>query len=519
MATASRPRGSGTLRGELLDASGVEAVAEAWDAMPAARGLQADFYDTHAWLAAWLRAAGPEAAGSLRVAAALEGDRPAALLPMRARSARRWEAAGREFRNRFRPVLGAEEPDAEALGVLAESAARAGARELVLHRLPSRDPATAALLEALTGCGFRVHRRPRGSDYLALVEGGWEAHRRRFAGFDRTARSRVTKARSLWDLTLDAYGEPGGAPAIEGLAVYLDLHRASWKGALAGPPRAQREELVRRMQARGRARVYVLRAAGTPVAAHLWFRVGPVAAWRSTVYDRRMAALSPGTIIMWWAQERIFAEEPPRLLDLLPGGNPQKDRLAPDRAPLLEVEAARGVLAAGVTMPIRRQARRIPPALRARLRPRREGRRPPVAPAARTLEVAPGEARGAAERVLVDAALARYLAVAGGHASPEGMRRAWGDGDEWWRVGGGPDALVRLAPGDGGPRAVREVVLLPSRALDVRGVLAALAGALGAAVRADLPTEGEGEAGPPSIPVAEAPLPWPGGSRPEGGAA
>ena len=34
----------------------------------------------------------------------------------------------------------------------------------------------------------------------------------------------------------------------------------------------------------------------------------------------------------------------------------------------------------------------------------------------------------------------RFLAVAGGHRSPEVMARTWPEGDRWWRVGEEPAA-------------------------------------------------------------------------------
>jgi hypothetical protein len=37
-------------------------LARAWNRMPPARGGQADFYDSHAWYAAWSGALAPEAA-------------------------------------------------------------------------------------------------------------------------------------------------------------------------------------------------------------------------------------------------------------------------------------------------------------------------------------------------------------------------------------------------------------------------------------------------------------------------
>ena len=105
-----------------------------------------------------------------------------------------------------RPFLGAEQADEEeVLGLLAEQVGQAGVRDLTLPRMPGRDPATDALA-ALGQAGFRVARRERSSDCLALVEGGWDEHRRRFAGYEKSVRRFANRMKPLWDVTLDERG-------------------------------------------------------------------------------------------------------------------------------------------------------------------------------------------------------------------------------------------------------------------------------------------------------------------------
>jgi hypothetical protein len=482
-------------------------LAAAWDAMPPRRGTQADYHDSHAWLSSWLHAAGPEVARSLRIPAVLDGGRPVALLPLEARSRRRWESAGARavgtHRKRYRSVLDGERPDQDALELLVEQVAAAGVRELALNRMPARDPATDALLGALRRGGFAVHAHQRSSDCLAVVDGGWAEHRHRFASYDRGVKRLVKRSEPWWELCLEEYGPHAEAPALDGFAVYADLFRRSWKGSLAGKVRKERLELLRRTEALGWCRVYVLRVAGVPAAAELWFRLGEVASGPSTVYDRRMAALGPGSIVVWWAQERIFAEAPPpRLIDLLPGSNPLKERLTPDRPPLLIVEAARRTLASGVSFPVRRRVRAVGQAATGRARTwvrRARKRRPSRAPSdVRVVEVSPASTPRPprVRRLEPDVPLLRFLAVAGGHRSPEAMARTWPAGDGWWRVG--EDALLRVGDGAGGPAPAREVVLLRDGEVEVEGLLGALAAALGAPVRARLP-----------VPVHRAVLPWP----------
>jgi Acetyltransferase (GNAT) domain len=503
-------------------------LALSWDAMPPRRGVQADYHDSHAWLASWSEAAGPAVAGRLRVVAVLDGGRPVALLPLEARSRRRWESAGTRavgtHRKRWRPVLDSEKPDEQALGLLVEAAARSGVRELALNRLPSHDPATGALLAALRQGGYAVHARERSSDCLALVDGGWAEHRRRFAGYDRSVKRLLKRSRPWWEVCLEEYGPRAATPVDEGFELYADLFRRSWKRSLPDRARRERLALLRRTERLGWCRVYVLRVAGVPAAAELWFRVGDVASGPSTVYDRRLAALGPGSIVVWWALERLFAESPsPRLVDLLPGSNPLKERLTPERPPLLIVEAARRTLVAGASFPVRRRVRSLSQAATGRafaaVRRRLARRRLAWSAAgeagrARVVEVPPAGRALPAGRLEPDVAVLRFLAVAGGHPSPEAMARTWPAGDAWWAVGEAPAALLRLGGGDG-PPPVREVVLVQADAPPVEELVGAVAAALGAPVRVALPAartlEGRGPRLDP-VPVRAAVLPWPAGA-------
>lgn len=490
-------------------------LAAAWDAMPPQRGIQADFYDSHAWLSAWRTVQGMAAEKALRIPAVLDGERPVALLPLLARSRRHWEAVGTSavdtHRMRYRPVLGTEQPDKEALGLLVQEVARAGVRELALHRLPVRDPATEVLLDVLRSDGFMVRSRERSSDCLAVVDDGWAGHRRRFASYDRSVKTKYNRLRSLWELEVEEFGPRTGKPVAEGFEQYERIQQRSWKGPMPHRVRQERLELLGRTEALGWCRLYLLRLGGIPAAGHVWFRVGPVAIWLSTAYDQRLAAVSPGSILMWRAQERLFTESPLRLVDLLPGDNPQKNRLAPDRAPLLLVEAARRTLVSGVTFPLRSQARYAGRRVVRRLRRRAASQPSTVLDSAvgvRSVEVAPGNGGLPAAPLELDTACRRALAILGGYASPEAMASQWQQGDRWWLVGERPVAVARVGAVTSAPVPVRELVLLGAADGPVDPLLGALATRIGVAVRADLPAEAGGEPGVP-IPVREGVLPWP----------
>jgi hypothetical protein len=486
-------------------------LADAWDAMAAGRGLQADVYDSHAWLSSWWDTTGAEAAGRVRIPAVLDGDRPVGLLPLVSLSSGRFEFAGRGGgRMRYRPVLDREEPDPEVLGLLAEQVARAGARDLTLPRMPGRDPATGLLADALRQAGFRVASRERSSDCLALVSGGWEEHRRRFGGYEKSVKRFANRLRPLWDVTLDEHGPEDQAGLEQGYELFAGVHTHSWKKPLTPAMRTQALELLRRSGRRGWPRVYVLRVAGVPAAVHIWFRLGPVATWLETAYDQRLSALGPGTILMWWSQERIFGEAVPGVVDFIPGHNPQKDRLGPDRTPIVVLEAARRTLVSGVTFPVRRQVRFVAPAVALRVRRKLAGLRPQAAPAtapAPPAEVVSGDGGPPVAELELDASVRRFLAAVCGQHSPDAMAAGWEEGDAWWRVGDGPLALARVGAGDAdGLRPVREVVLFEAADGQVREVLAPLAGGLAAPVAAP---PAPGDDGSPGPAVTRALLPWP----------
>lgn len=472
-------------------------LAAAWNALPPSRGPEADLFDSAAWLAAWA-AADPAASSRLRAVAAFDGERLAGVLPLVAGTARRWSAAGLGFRPRFRPVVGGPAPRTETLDAIAEALAVAGVRELTLPALPARDPATVQLEAALRRAGFAVDAREGAVECFTPVAEDFAGHARAFKKFARTVSNFTNKGERLGEWTLELFGfpgRPGYAPAGDAFDAYRAVHARGWKGPLREPMLSFRRELLRQTAALGWARAFVLSLAGVPSAAMLWFRVGPVAVAYSTVYDERMAAISPGTVAMWRAHEAIFAEAVPAIVDYLPGRGAQKDQLGTERPPLVTLEAMRrgpiGAAIARAARPLRAAAARL-------AKPSRPAK------ATASLGGAPRVAGPAADPPLPMAVLEfdpyaeLFLAVAGGHASPQKMRDGWAAGDAWWRIGAPAVALARVgAPaGVGGAPSVREVVALVDdpRTLDAAlGTLARHAG------------------GRLTVAPRRAPLPWRGG--------
>lgn len=463
--------------------------AAAWDELPLSRGDQADLFDSFAWLGAWL-GADPSAAGRVRAVLALEGETLAAALPLVAEGPRRWCSAGIGFRPRFRPALRGI-PREETIDALAAALARAGVRDLLLTALPTRDPATPMLEAALRRAGFEVGTREGSSECFSRAAPSFEEHARDFRKYARTVSNFTNKAARLGRVELRG---AGGAEAVaEAFATYRALHARGWKGALREPMASFRRELLARAAALGWARPFTMTVAGVPVASMLWFRLGEVAVAYSTVYDERMAALSPGSIAMWRAHEAIFAEGNTAMVDYLPGHGPQKDQLGTERPALVSLEASRrGPVGAAVVRTARRlrgAAARVAPRPRKESDGRVEGAEPRIG------EGQPGKApRCLLEPLELSAYSEIFLAVAGGFASPQKMRDGWAEGDRWLRVGEPPLALARVAAEVDGASEVREVVALidDGRLSRVLDALADLAGA------------------PLRVPVRVAPFPWKG---------
>jgi CelD/BcsL family acetyltransferase involved in cellulose biosynthesis len=492
----------------------LDQLGASWDTLVASRGIQADLFDTHTWLRAWLAAAPSDEAAALRVPALVGSDGALrAALPVLVDGKGGARAAGLGSRPRFRPLVGGEAPGADAAGDLArlvEALAREGVREIELPALPRRDPATELLSGALGECGFEVDVREGTEECLVLVdEGGWDAHRKRFKKFDRTVKNFTNKAARLGEVDFEAAGGVGGTTLDAAFETYVALHGQGWKGAMKERTRRHRRALIELSGEKGWARIYTMRVAGVPVASIVWFVIGRAAIAYSTVYDTRLAALSGGTIVMWRAHERIFAEGAPALVDYLPGHGPQKDQLGVDRSRLVTLRAQRGAKLVGLTGALRRGAKAALGAARRAVgdgggeAPRTveaPGRRTRIEPAGEALPVAVLELEPAREL---------YLAVAGGFGSPKKMREIWAEGDAWLAVGGieAPRLLARVGPeaSGGAPREVREIVAFGEQPDDA-ALLATLAAALGGPVAANVPDASGADR--PALEVRRAILPW-----------
>ena len=495
-----------------LDA--LEPMADAWNALPPARGLHADIFDSHAWFSTWMEAHGPKPGSVLSIPAVIEGDAPRALLPLLRHPSGRFEGAGVGVRPRYRPIIGTEEPDPEAFGLLTDEVARAGAKDLTILNLPSRDPATEALRSALEKSGYRVLIREGKEECIASVADSWDLHRKPLKSVEKNVKRSVNRAKRLGELELETF-VPGGRPARDALQTYVDLHPHSWKGAAPESTVIRWQGLMDRTQPLDWPHAYVLKISGIPAAAITFFCVGPVAIGYRNVYDQRMAAISPGSILMWWAHEDLIKRVPLKTIDYLTGRGAQKDHFTQMCPRLLLLEAVKKTVLSPLLFPLRRQLRRLQRARRARQTDQRWQKPEETASAethTRTV-TAEGKAAGYSISPLeIDKTIELYLSVSGRHRGLKQMTDLWSEGDSWWQIGDYqsgelPIALVRLGSDAETPRLVREIILVAGEAETIDGVIESLATGVGSPVTAVLPDE-QGEAGIP-IPVHEAILPWP----------
>jgi Acetyltransferase (GNAT) domain len=440
-----------------------------WDRLAAGRGTQADIYSSYAWFSAWLTSLG-DRPPEVVVPAVLDREgAPLALLPVvRQRDA--WVTAGLKARPRSRVVLAGEHPQPELMSALVDEVGRTGIRELSCRRLPTRDPATALFIGALREAGLVVSVRELSTDNVHEVPGN-AALAKRLRKLQSATRSRERRITPHWELGVEHFGG-GDRPMAEGLAAFDLIQERSWKGPSKPATQVLRSAFMQRADELGWARLAVLTIAGRPVAANSWFRIGSVAIGLSTAYEQRLAALGPGAILHGHVHRAIFEPDPPtpppELMDMLPGSSPFKEALAPDRPPLVNVDACRRTLVRGASFAPRVWVRHEGPKVWTRARARVLAAVPSRPAPRRTPHPAPPlvfpPAPGADDGVAVTdvepgTALRRYLALVAGTASAESVSEAWAPDDRWVLVeDGAVSALARLRPGE--PAEIQELVPL-----------------------------------------------------------
>ncbi len=507
-----------TLTGRTLtEWNEIDRMGDSWDALALSRGVHTDLYDTYTWTRAYLETLGTRDRDALRIVSVFDGEELVAALPLTARSETRWETLGFGSRPRIRPIFRGESPREGILESLVEEIAANGVRELSLRWLPERDPATPALIEAFRTAGYETMVRQGGTECLAETAPTWDEHRKAFKKYDRTVKNFANKARRLGDLTMECFA-PSERSSLEGYEEYVALHASGWKGEVSEKMNEHRRRLLEACDEKGWSRLFLLRVADVPTAAIVWFRLGDVAVAYSTVYQQQMAALSAGTVVMWWAHEKIFAEDRPALIDYLPGRGSQKDQLGPIKDPVLVFDAVKKSLVSGWTAPLKAKARSAAGRISRMVGSKKEEggfpSRDPVAVCRITIDASDPSDDAHCEALELCPKSELFLTVCGGFASPKRMKDQWEEGDSWWLYSRGGRVVAVLRVGEVIEResVLREVVLVDATESSLERVLAVTAHAVGASIRAEVEPSfiagGESGEGRP-VPVHRALLPWP----------
>ena len=237
--------------GRLLRAEEVDDdLAQAWDALPAGRGTQADFQ------------ALPHLVRRVAGLGCPLPPRPGSRSPWSAMSTSRWRCAAP--RDEGRPVRGgrrtAPAADPARRGTPTPtrrcwrcSPARSGCRGPAARAAPDAEPRSRhpRPADGLRSAGYHVVTTQLSSDRLAPAPDGWEAYRTQLTGFDRYARRFANRLRSQWDVELELYGTPDGRPVAEGFRIFEEVQQRSWKQGFAPDVRTQWSGLFEGADRRG----------------------------------------------------------------------------------------------------------------------------------------------------------------------------------------------------------------------------------------------------------------------------
>lgn len=320
---------------EVLGREAFERLRPEWDALVARGPVDVPFVG-HGWVSAWLDAFAPRAEPLVLVARARSGE-PLGMAPFlvqRRRGIVRLASPTNDHSCRFEWALGPDPAGAVAAlwGFLRD---RVRWDVLVLRDVPREGP-TSTLLEPLA----RADRHPTGrwesvrSPRVPL--GAAPAEARASARFRANLRRRAKRLAEMGAVAVWRVDRPADADA--GLAAFLQLERAGWKGeggtAIGLDPALVRfyRRVVRDAAARGELAIRALTLDGRPVAVHLGLVHRGVYYLPKTAYDEGLGRVSPGQLL----QREVLAECEARGLaafDFLGPDMPWKRDWEPEHAP------------------------------------------------------------------------------------------------------------------------------------------------------------------------------------------
>jgi CelD/BcsL family acetyltransferase involved in cellulose biosynthesis len=354
--------------------SGLDGLEPQWRSLAELRG---NAFIAPEWFAAWLDAPGATERAFVPVVRRPDGSLRGLLPLVTTRGAlRTLRFAGGDFADRVHPVA-APEDEAAVARAAASALFEHGAARTVL-RLDHIDVAAEWVDSLLAGRPALAASEDDRTvlPYIDLRELTWETFvATRSANFRNQLKRKLrTLERSpgvRFRRTLDS-------AELEGdLSVFFHLHDKRWQalggGSTLADPHARRAlaEFARAAFRAGWLRLWFLEIDGRPAAAWYGWRLGDRYAYYQAGFDPAWSSLSVGFLLLAHTVRAAF-EEGAAVYDLLAGREPFKLRFANGE---LEVKTTfvsrrggpgRAVAAAGVVT--RRFGRRLPPALRARIR-------------------------------------------------------------------------------------------------------------------------------------------------------
>jgi len=340
--------------------------------------LRANAFVAPEWFAAWLDALGPTARAFVPVVRNPNGTLRG-LLPLVAtnRAFRTLRFAGGDFADRVHPVAAPEDEAAVASAAASALFERGAARTLL--RLDHVD-VDADWVDRLVTTGppalaaWRADRTVL--PYIDLRGLTWET----FLA-TRSANFRSQLKRKLQALERShavAYRRTVDSAELEAdLSAFFQLHDKRWRALGGGSTLADplaRGALTRFARAALRAgwlRLWFLEVDGRPAAAWYGWRLGERYAYYQAGFDPAWSSSSVGFLLLAHTVRAAF-EEGAAVYDLLGGAEAFKSRFATGEQEVETVVVSRswrpGRAVAAAGMGTRRLGRRLPPALRERIR-------------------------------------------------------------------------------------------------------------------------------------------------------
>jgi CelD/BcsL family acetyltransferase involved in cellulose biosynthesis len=329
------------MKAELIeDVSRVAAIEGPWRALAESRG---NAFVTPEWFRSWADHS-PDSVRPLVVAVRRQGGELAGVMPLvhdATRRPRTISFAGAKFGDRFAPAASAEDESEVA------AAAMTAIRERSMLVLDHVDPQARwwRAMEAVADPPrARIEQQQAEAPYIELSGLDWDAYvASRSKNFRSQLRRRERKLFADYEVEIRT---PTEASLDEDLSEFFALHALRWQSRQgrssleATGAKEQIRSFAAAAQRQGWLRLRLLRVDGTPAAAFLGWRIGPVYSFYQSGFDPRWSHTSVGIVLMA-TTIRSAIEEGASEFDMLLGDEAYKHRFTNASRPLQTVVLTR----------------------------------------------------------------------------------------------------------------------------------------------------------------------------------